>query len=178
VLLPSCSLQPSTKTRLRYYKRYVSPRVQQQGVQLVGAFRRTERDEDVPHFVGLARQYCGPEGQGGLDHAAAGQLASDAGTGAAVDAVQEGSSSSSSSSSSSKGTHPGTEQSWGWEGGEASGGPAAMQACTTAQGECTAEPESERRLMSYQRLVDAGVGIFTAGLSHTEFRVLAAQERD
>lgn len=54
------SLQPSTKTRLRYYKRYVSPQVQQQGVRLTGAFRGTDRDEDVQHLVSLAQRYCGP----------------------------------------------------------------------------------------------------------------------
>lgn len=146
--------------------------MQQQGVQLAGAFRRTDRDEDVAHFVGLARQFCGPEGHETLEDAAARQPAAEANTGAAVDAVQEG------SSSSSKGLRPGPGQSWGWEGSGPAGDLAAMQACTTAQGESAAEPEFEHSLFLYQRLVEAGIGIFTAGLSHTEFRALAAKEND
>lgn len=120
--MPAClpaSLSPSTKTRLRYYKRYVSPHVQAHGVHLAGLFRRTDRDEDVAHFVALAQKCCGPD-------------------------------------SSSRGDSGGVERAGWGEGGE---GAAAWN------------------VAAYTQLAQEGIGMFTRGLSHTEFRELELSQQ-
>jgi hypothetical protein len=162
------SLQPSTKTRLRYYKRYVSAKVQQQGVSLAGAFRRTDRDEDVDHFVRLAQQYCAPDSPSsssssssssleqpvvvscvsGVEQACANldkQVVAAAAAGhnlpANRDAVWQ---------------QPGWGSTWG-KGSD----PGRLEAAA-----------ADAKVLAYQQLVHEGVGMFTSGLSHTEFRAL------
>ena len=52
--------EPS-KRRLRYYARFVTAAVAAAGgPRLVGAFRRTDHDEDVDFFVEHAVTQCGP----------------------------------------------------------------------------------------------------------------------
>lgn len=113
----SASLSPSTKTRLRYYKRYASPHVQAEGVHLAGLFRRTDRDEDVAHFVALAQTCCGPDssrGDSGVERAG-----------------------------------------WGEVG----------------------ERASAWNVAAYTQLTQEGIGMFTRGLSHTEFRKLELSQQ-
>jgi hypothetical protein len=123
-LPPIASLAPSTKTRLRYYKRYVSPSVQAEGVRLAGLFRRTDRDEDVDHFVALAQQFCGPTD------------------------VDDSRSSSSVQGAGHKGV-----------GGE----------------EGTAAADWD--VAAYRQLAQEGIGMFTRGLSHTQFRELGLSQQ-
>lgn len=131
-----CSLQPSTKTRLRYYKRYVSAEVAQNGVKLAGAFRRTDRDEDVQHFVGLARQCCGPSSS-------------------AIDNVAV----------------TNTAQTAALDSGD--------QLLATAVGQPSLSLAADAcalNVQAYRLLIAEGIGMFTSGLSHTEYRSLNLHE--
>lgn len=219
----ACSLHPTTKNRLRYYKRYVSPEVQQQGVKLSGAFRRTDRDEDVQHFVGLARQYCGPaaehqphfssssssgsssgvEGRLQLPPSAAGSSSSKA-AGAPLHCSSSGGSSDRNDCSSRNepevvvqqaeagaGLAPADaaqpdeaavlllqqqqqqQQYPGWGG---TWGLMQQTSAAPAELEVNVDPGVDRNMWAYRQLVAAGIGIFTAGLSHTEFRDLGCEK--
>lgn len=125
------SLHPSTKTRLRYYKRYVSPEVAQNGVKLAGAFRRTDRDEDVQHFVGLARQCCGPSSS-------------------AIDSVNATDTAQAAPLS-----------------GDRLVATAVGQPCLSL-----AADACPINVQAYKLLIAEGIGVFTSGLSHTEYRSL------
>lgn len=59
----ACShFHPSTKKRLRYYRRYTdsTPGLAARGLRLAGLFTRTDNDEDVGFYTSQAAAFCGP----------------------------------------------------------------------------------------------------------------------
>jgi hypothetical protein len=79
------SFKQSTKKRLRYYKRFITPNVQENGIGLAGVFKRTDRDGDAEYFVQQAWRLCGPSHvAAATDHGC--KLSADVGTGS-LDAI-------------------------------------------------------------------------------------------
>lgn len=131
---------PTTKKRLRYYKRFLSEATQQQGVRLYGMFRKTDRDEDVNFFVDMAVRYCGThEDQ---------QRHSPAGSSCRKQLQVLG---------------------------ERSSGCLQGVDAVSVQIPSAATSGISEELYAYTKLLSRGLGMFAAGLSHSQYRDLQQQ---
>lgn len=145
----SCrKFHPTTKKRLRYYKRYLSESVQQHGVSLYGMFKRTDRDEDVDFFVDKAVQCFGMR-----------QLKSVNGLMPDTSVQRTEPLISVNPRCAAAPTTDDSQQ-----------GPPAMIAGNSNSS------SSEADIQAYRTLVQNGVGMFAAGLSHPQFIALQLNE--
>lgn len=131
---------PTTKKRLRYYKRFLSADVQQNGVSLYGVFKRTERDEDVDFFVHKAVQHCGVSQVAKIVEECFDRACKQPAVKTSSDTAM---------ASPTVGQHA------------VSG--------SLQQQPCWAEQLSEADLQAYEVLVSHGLGIFASGLSHPQY---------